>query len=108
MERKQTFLKTGRWCRCREEGRRGEWTAAQLSAGPGRARGLQPGAPPAWAVHSLSFASTAAQRHCTQIPLGCRRPWAAFSPGWGVETWSHIEVTRPENGGISVAKDSSQ
>lgn len=44
MERKQTFLKTGRWCRYREEGRRGEWTAAQLSVrAPGRARGLQPG-----------------------------------------------------------------
>lgn len=37
-----------------------------------------------WGVHSLSFASTAAQRHRTQIPLGGRRPRAAFSPGWGV------------------------
>ena len=59
-------------------------------------------------IRLLSFITMADPSSCSQLPLGSRRPWISFSQGWGMEAWSHAEVTQPENLGFYIAKDLSR
>lgn len=56
----------------------------------------------------LSFITVADPSSCTQLPLGSRRPWILLSHGWGMEAWSHAEVTQPEHLGFYIAEDLSR